>query len=207
MHLHEISTAERTNRDFWIKVRKLYSTLLVDSPPKRKQIHLPTVQSRQPFETIYALTVTGLKEIRLRFGASKFCNVLVGWTVAACWEVNKIQFGKNQYTRHCLPEKVRSVTSYIRVCMYVSWVLLPSLLSFPVFTLLTTLTCPQRGRSDKLSSAVIGHLEDDTADRHRGQKREEKPFHIKQGSARPHVKVPAPCRGSSSTWFKGQRWH
>lgn len=61
--------------------------------------------------------------------------------------------------------------------------LFPFLLSLPVFTLLTALTYPEREGSDKLSSAVIGRLTDDTADRHRGD-RQEKLLHIKQRSIR-----------------------
>lgn len=83
---------------------------------------------------------------------------------------------------------------------------LPLLLSRQVFTLSTAVTYPEREGSDKLSSAVIGRLRDDTAERRRGDGQEEKLLHIKQ-KVHPHVAALAPCRTSSSARFKGQRWH
>lgn len=47
---------------------------------------------------------------------------------------------------------------------------LPLLLSRQVFTLPTAVTYPEREGSDKLGSAVIGRLKDDTAERRRGRR-------------------------------------
>lgn len=90
------------------------------------------------------------------------------------------------------------------VC-FMSPALLPPLFSSPClfFTLPTAITYPEREGSDKLSSAVIGQLADDMADRHGGDRREEKLIHIKQ-KVRWHVAVPAPCTAPSSMRFKGQ---
>lgn len=49
--------------------------------------------------------------------------------------------------------------------------------------LLTAIAYPEREQSDKLGSAVIGRLEDDTADRRRGDGQEERLLHIKLRSA------------------------
>lgn len=70
-------------------------------------------------------------------------------------------------------------------------------LLLPVFTLLTAITYPEREESDKLNSAVIGQLAYDTADRHKGDRQEERLLHIKQRSK--DVMVPALCKSASAT--------
>lgn len=63
----------------------------------------------------------------------------------------------------------------------------PALLFFlsstlPVFTILTAITYPEREESDMLSSAIIGQLADDMADRHGGDRWRKKLLDIKRST-------------------------